>query len=357
VKFPSARIDGDALRHNLAVVRRFAPHSRVLAVIKANAYGHGLIPVARALQAADALGVARLGEGLSLREAGIDSDIVLLEGVFSAEQLALAQRGGFQLVVHSMEQIAILESQAGSGGFTVWLKLDTGMNRLGVRAQDFAAALQRLRACRAVGNVRLMTHLAVAEEETNPTTVLQIGAFEAATNGIAAERSIANSAGLILWPQARADWVRPGLMLYGISPIAGRDAGTLGLRPAMTLTTQLIAIRRVPAGESVGYGGIWRASRDSTIGIAAIGYGDGYPRNMRSGTPALVEGCEVPIVGRVSMDMTALDLTDHPAARVGVAVTLWGEGLPAERVAPYADTIPYELVCGVSQRVALDWRS
>jgi alanine racemase len=357
VKFPCARIDGDALRHNLAVVRRFAPGSRVLAVIKANAYGHGLIPVARTLRGADALGVARLEEGVTLREAGIESDIVLLEGIFSGEQLTLAQRHRFELVVHSAEQIAILENHAGAASFTVWLKLDTGMNRLGVRVQDVAAALSRLRGCRVVTRLRLMTHLAVAEEETNAATPQQIAAFASATDGIVAERSIANSAGLILWPQARTDWVRPGLMLYGISPIAGREAAALGLRPAMTLTTQVIAMRRVPAGETVGYGGIWRAARDSTIGIAAIGYGDGYPRRMRGGTPVLVDGHVVPVVGRVSMDMTAVDLTDHPTARVGNAVTLWGEGLPAECVAPYADTIPYELVCGVSQRVALDWHA
>ena len=355
MRFPSARIDGDALRNNLAAVRRLAPGTRVLAIIKANAYGHGLVPAARALLDADALGVARLEEGVALREAGIVSDIVLLEGIFSAEQLAVAGQHAFQVVVHSSEQLALLEGCTGQASFVVWLKLDTGMNRLGLRTEDFAAAFARLRQCRAVARVRLMTHLASAEDEGSPFTNAQIAAFEAATSGIEAERSIANSAGLILWPRARGHWVRPGLMLYGISPLAQRSATDLGLRPAMTLTTRLIAIRRVPVGETVGYGGTWRAARETRIGVAAIGYGDGYPRNMRAGAPVLVEGRESPVVGRVSMDMTAVDVTDDPAARVGDEVTLWGQGLAAERIAPYADTIPYELVCRVSQRVAMEW--
>jgi alanine racemase len=185
----------------------------------------------------------------------------------------------------------------------------------------------------------------------------QIERFQRLVDGSKAERSIANSAGLIVWPPARADWVRPGLMLYGISPVPSLDVASLGLRPAMTLMTSLIAVRRVVAGEAVGYGATWRATRDSVIGIAAIGYGDGYPRNMRTGTPVLVSGREAPIVGRVSMDMTAIDITDLPGTKVGDIVTLWGKGLPAERIAPYADTIPYELVCGISQRVAVEWKA
>lgn len=353
MSFPNARIDGDALRHNLAAVRRIAPASRVLAIVKANAYGHGIVPVARALDTADAFGVARFSEALALRAAGISTPILLLEGVFAADELQVASREQFELVVHSFEQLVWLEQSAQTHRFPLWLKLNTGMNRLGFRPDEFGAALRRLTRCRCAGPIKVMTHLAGAEEPDGVSSRVQLDRFRALTDTLGLERSVANSAGLIAWPEARTEWVRPGLMLYGISPIPGVDATTLGLRPAMTLTTQLIALRAVPRGESVGYNGIWQADRDSRIGIAAIGYGDGYPRNMRIGAPVLVSGCEAPVVGRVSMDMMAVDVTDLPEARVGAAVVLWGEGLPAERVAPFADTIPYELVCGVTARVAM----
>jgi alanine racemase len=355
VSFPCARIDGEALRHNLAAVRELAPAARVMAVIKANAYGHGLIATAKALTSADAFGVARLEEGLALRSAGIVNAVVLLEGVFTREELHLAGREQFELVVHSFQQLELLEQYAGSHRFSVWFKIDTGMNRLGFRMDEFAAAWQRLGRCKSVGSTRLMTHLASAEEP-GTSAQTQIQKFNALTGSLPLERSIANSAGLIGLPDARADWVRPGLMLYGISPLPGADAEKLGLRPVMTLTTQLIAVRKVPVGESVGYGGQWHAARDSVIGIAAIGYGDGYPRNMRAGTPILVNEHAAHVVGRVSMDMTAIDVTGLPDVKIGDTVTAWGKGLPAEHVAPYADTIAYELVCGISQRVAVKWK-
>lgn len=355
--FPCALIDGEALRHNLAAVRRIAPASRVMAIIKANAYGHGLIPTARALATADAFGVARLDEGHVLRSVEIQNEIVLLEGVFAAEELQSAAQQRFQLVVHSFEQLQMLEAFTGPYRFTIWLKVDTGMNRLGFRIEDFANAWQRLARCRSVAAIRLMTHLATAEERGNTDTALQIEKFRAISDQLNLERSIANSAGLLQWPEGRTEWVRPGLMLYGISPVPDRDAASLGLRAAMTLTTQLIAVRRVPAGEAVGYGGTWRVERDSLIGIAAIGYGDGYPRNVRTGAPIRVNERELCVVGRVSMDMTAIDLTDQPEAKIGDRVTVWGQTLPVERIAPYADTIAYELVCGISQRVGVEWRS
>lgn len=355
MSFPCARIDGGALRHNLAAIRRFAPASRVMAVIKANAYGHGLTASAQALADADAFGVARLEEGLAVRRAGIDNAVVLLEGVFTSEELQLAGRDQFELVVHSFQQLELLEQYGGECRFNVWFKLDTGMNRLGFRVEEFETAWRRLGRCKAVGTTRLMTHLASAEEIGGESARTQIDRFNALTGAIALERSIANSAALIGWPEARADWVRPGLMTYGISPVPGMDADTLGLRPAMTLQTQLIAVRNVAAGEAVGYGGLWRAPRDSLIGIAAIGYGDGYPRNMRAGTPILVNEQPAHVVGRVSMDMTAIDVTHLGDVRIGDAVTVWGRGLPADRVAQYADTIAYELVCGISQRVAVEW--
>jgi alanine racemase len=354
VRFPRATIDSSALRHNLSVVRRLAPSSRVMAIIKANGYGHGLVATAKALSAADAFGVARLEEGLMLREAGIDAPTVLLEGVFNQDELSAAARASFEIVVHTFEQIELLEANPAAKTFNVWVKVDTGMNRLGFRSDDLPNAWQRLKNL-APRQLRLMTHLAAAEARDKTMTLEQIDRFEALSAREGVERSIANSAGLILWDDARVDWVRPGLMLYGISPIPNVLANDLGLRPAMTLATQLISVRRVPAGETVGYNGTWSSPRSSIIGIAAVGYGDGYPRNMQTGTPVLVNGIEAETVGRVSMDMIAIDITDIEAT-VGDRVVLWGEGLPAERVAPYADTIAYELVCGISQRVAVEWK-
>ena len=351
---PRATIDSSALRHNLAVVQRFAPTARVIAIIKANAYGHGIVETARVLAEADAFGVARLEEGLALRAAGIDKRIVLLEGVFSVDELNAAARGNLEIVVHTLEQIELLERCADAQRFSVWLKIDTGMNRLGFRVEEFSTAWERLAQIKPA-IVRLMTHLAAGEVHDGAMSRAQIERFLALGVELKIERSIANSAGLILCSDARADWVRPGLMLYGISPLPHVSAAEIGLRPVMTLTTQLISVRQVRAGESVGYNGIWRAAQDATIGIAAVGYGDGYPRNMRSGTPVLVNGRETIVVGRVSMDMTAIDITGFDA-RIGDTVTLWGQGLPAERVAPFADTIAYELVCGISQRVEVEWQ-
>lgn len=351
MSFPLATIDGAALRNNLAVVRRLAPHSRVLAVVKADAYGHGIVGTARTLSDADAFGVARIGEALTLRNADIRSRIVLLEGAADTEQLAAAGRHELDIVVHSFDQIAMLE--AATARYDVWLKVDTGMNRLGFRVEEFSAALQRLERCAAVRSLRLMTHLASAEALDGAVSARQIEAFESLTRSLPHEKSIANSAGIICRQDARTEWVRPGLMMYGMSPLGEESARELGLIPAMTLSAPLIAVRAVKAGESVGYGGIWRALRESRVGIVAIGYGDGYPRTMRTGAPVLVDAREAQLVGRVSMDMSAIDITHLPNANVGSEVILWGRGLPAERVAPFADTIAYELVCRVNERVAV----
>jgi alanine racemase len=349
---PLVTVDAAALRNNLAVVRRFAPGARVIAAVKANAYGHGLIHAARALAGADAFGVARVEEALALRAARLSQPIVVLEGVFAASQLEVAAGHDLQLVVHSFEQIAMLEQYAGTHRFAIWLKADTGMNRLGFRTEELEAAHSRLHACAAVGTMRLLTHLACAENAGGLETKLQLDRFRALSAPLRLERSIANSAGIIAWPDAHADWVRPGLMLYGASPFAERTAADLGLLPAMTFTTQLIAVRNVAAGEAIGYNGVWRAKRRSRIAVAAVGYGDGYPRCMHAGAPALIKDREVSIVGRVSMDMTMLDATDRPDVAVGDEVTLWGRGLPAERVAPFADTIAYELFCRIAERVS-----
>lgn len=358
MSFPVATVDLSALRSNLAVVRRMAPRSRVIAVVKANAYGHGLSRVARTLADADGLGVARLAEAMALREAGVTQRVLLLEGVFGAEQLALAARAQCEVVVHSREQLDALEQFAGSHRFVVWLKLNCGMNRLGFRGSDFTSALARLQRCSCVSLIRVMTHLSSSEEGDieSDVTVAQLRMFDAAVSSLGLERSVANSAAVIAWPESHQDWVRPGLMLYGMSPIPNRTAADLGLRPVMTLSTRLIAVQNIGVGEAVGYNGTWRAQRPSRIGVAAIGYGDGFPRGMRNGAPVLVRGKEATIAGRVSMDMIGIDITDLPAAGVGDEVVVWGEGLPAERVAAYADTISYELVCRVTSRVPLVWK-
>jgi alanine racemase len=354
----SATVDAAALRHNLQVVRRWAPRSRVMAVIKANAYGHGLVAVARALDAADAFAVARVDEGLTLRAAGVAAPTVLLEGVFDREQLDAAAAAQFELVVHTPEQIELLRAAAPGQRFKVWLKLDTGMNRLGFKGAAFAAAHAALSTLTAVQSpVNLFTHLASADEPELPTTADQIACFVAATRTFPGERSIANSAGMLSFSDAQADWVRPGLLLYGVSPIAGAIGADYGLRPVMTLRSHLIALKDLVAGERVGYGGNWAAARATRLAVAAVGYGDGYPRNLASGTPVLVNGERVGLVGRVSMDMIGIDVTDlKREPRLGDPVVLWGDGLPVEEIAMWADTIPYELVCGISQRVAVDLR-
>ena len=352
-----AVIDTRALRHNLARIRERTGRARVMAVVKANAYGHGLVPTALALSDADAFAVARLEEGLSLRAAGITQPIVLLEGVFTAEQLVQAARHGFELVVHDALQVELLEEMTGAHRFVLWIKIDTGMNRLGFPVREFAAALARLQLLTpAPLEIRLLTHLACADERDNQVTNEQLARFRAATAGLSYPVSIANSAGIFGGLQLNCDWVRPGLVLYGASPFADGTGSDLGLEPVMTLETSVIAVRRVAPGERVGYGGAWSAPRDATIAIVAAGYGDGLPRGLPGGTPALVNGVRAPLVGRVSMDMIAVDVTELAAVHVGTPAILWGRGLPVEEVARHALTIPYELLCSVSQRVPLELR-
>jgi alanine racemase len=361
IRLLRALIDSAALRHNLGTIRAYAPRAKVMAVIKANAYGHGLVSTALALADADAFAVARLEEGIVLRSAGVRAPIVLLEGVFNAEQLAEAAHHRFELVVHDPLQIKLLEAHRDARRFILWIKMDTGMNRLGFRPEAFAPALTRLRAMTVPPlEIRAMTHLARADEREQPMTNAQIDRFEAtlADAGLSGPQrlatSIGNSAGTLGWPRAQADWVRPGLALYGVSPFPGDPAEKLGLKPAMTLETTVLTVREVKHGETVGYAGVWRAGRDSSIAILAAGYGDGVPRHLDNGTPVLIGGTRYPLVGRVSMDMIAVDVTTAPSVSVGSKAVIWGQGLPVEEVAAHARTIPYELLCGVSQRVPLE---
>jgi alanine racemase len=354
----SATVDTGALRHNLQVVRQWAPRSRVMAVIKANAYGHGLIAVARALESADAFAVARVDEGLTLRQAGVRTRTVLLEGVFDSGQLEAAAAAGFELVVHTPEQIELLRAAPTGATFKIWLKLDSGMNRLGFKGHAFDAAHAALGALPAVQSpVNLFTHLSSADEPELPTTADQLSRFNAATSSLAGERSIANSAAMLGFTDSQADWVRPGLLLYGASPFSGSIGADYGLKPAMTLHSHVIAVKDLEVGERVGYGGDWTAQRPTRLAVAAVGYGDGYPRSLASGSPVLVNGERVPLAGRVSMDMVGIDVSGlKTLPKLGDPVTLWGEGLPVEEIAVWADTIPYELLCGISQRVAVALR-
>jgi alanine racemase len=349
-----AALDLAALAHNLARVRACVPQARIMAVVKANAYGHGLVRVARALSDVDAFAVARLDEGLTLRQAGIRQRIAVLQGFCDPEELELHAAHHLEPVVHSPLQVELLERAALAESLGVWAKLDTGMHRLGLLADEFPGCLKRLAACPSVRQpVPVMTHLANADVVEDSLTDRQLALFRTVLAGARSECSIANSAGLLAWEAARVEWVRPGIVLYGVSPFPGRTGADDGLRPVMTFRTRLIALKSLPAGSAVGYGGDWICSRPTRLGVAAVGYGDGYPRHARSGTPVLVRSRRVPLIGRVSMDMITLDLTDCPDARVGDEVTLWGEGLPVEDIARNASTIPYELLCGVTQRVRM----
>ena len=352
----SATVHIDALRHNLGQVRLRAPVSRVMAVVKADGYGHGLERVARALTGADAFGVAALSDAERLRAAGLSQPIVLLSGFDEPEDLPRLRQLGVQTVVHHASQLEMLEQAAPGDAIPCWLKVDTGMHRLGFAPETVREVHARLAAMPAVGEIVLMTHFASSDEfADSPTqgrqTREQIRIFHEATAGLPGLRSLANSAAVLGWRDASADWVRPGGALYGLSVVAGTTGADFGLRPAMTLSTRLIAINRIRQGECIGYSATWRCPEDMPVGVAAIGYGDGYPRHAPAGTPVLVRGRRVPVIGRVSMDLMTLDLRGVPDARVGDAVTLWGPELPAETIADAAGTIGYELTCSITRRV------
>ena len=346
-------IDRDALRHNFRRIRQIAPRARIMAVIKADAYGHGLVRVAATLGDADAFGVACLEEAEQLRQAGVTKPVVLLEGPHQTHDLDRIAALGLDIVLHNEAQLAALERAGPAQPLPVWLKLDTGMHRLGFASGQAADIAGRVLACKHIRRpVRLMTHLATASEPDHPQTRRQLALFAELCLDFDAERSIANSAALLTDPATHCDWVRPGIMLYGVSPLAGGTAAAHDLRPVMTLESELIAVRRLAKGEPVGYGAAWRCPEAMPIGVIALGYGDGYPRHAPSGTPALVNDVRCALIGLASMDMLTVDLRPQPEARIGDRVVLWGAGLPVEEIARHAGTIPYELLCGVHGRLA-----
>jgi alanine racemase len=348
----SATIHLGALRHNLSRIRELVGGARVMAVVKADGYGHGLERVARALAAADAFGVACIADGQRLRAAGVRQRIVVLSGIDEAADIAEMHRLDLESAIHHDAQIDWLAADGDRRPLRVWLKLDSGMHRLGFAAGAARAALARLRALPNVDPaIGLMTHFANSDVFDDPQTSVQIAGFDSAFLDVPGERSLSNSAAVLGWPAARGDWVRPGGLLYGISAVDGKSAAEFGFRPAMTLSSKLVAVNRVAKGEAVGYAATWRCPEDMDIGVAQIGYGDGYPRSASAGTPVLVNGVRAAIAGRVSMDLITIDLRGVPSAKVGDRVVLWGDGLPVEEVAANAGTIAYELTCGMTRRV------
>ena len=352
-----ATIHQTALVHNLHVVRKHAPHAKIMAVVKANGYGHGLLNVANALNQADGFAVLGINEAVTLRQAGFEQTLLLLEGVFSAEELKVAAIHHIDLVVHALPQVEMLEAATLNTPIAVHLKMNTGMNRLGFSPSDFMAMYHRLKACKCVREITLMTHFATADAPIGITTPFNL--FKKTIGDLKEAASLANSATILLHKVAHADWVRPGIMLYGASPVTGCAAAHFHLQPAMTLSSEIISVQTIQAGESIGYGSRFTATKPTIVGIVACGYADGYPRHAGQfptlayphGAPIAVDGQLTQTLGRVSMDMLFCDLTDIPTAKIGSSVELWGEQVPVDSVAEACGTVGYELLCAVAQRV------
>ncbi len=344
-----ATINLSALRNNLRFIRELTS-AKVIGVIKADAYSHGAVPVARVLEEerVDCLAVACIEEAITLREEGIKSPILMLEGFFSPDELPLMAQYNLSTVVQQQEQIEALQRWQGAP-FDIWLKIDTGMHRIGFLPDDFANAYAQLQQCSSVNRLVLMTHFSSADEPNHPKTPAQITLFQSLVKGYDAQICLCNSAGIMQWPDAHGDWVRPGLALYGSSPFVDGHSLDSRLQPVMEFTSQIIAIKDLPAGVGIGYGETYVTEKPCRVGIAAVGYADGYPRHARNGTPVLVNGVRCPIVGRISMDMLAIDLSALPTVHIGDTVTLWGGELPATEVANYANTVSYELFCNLKR--------
>ena len=369
-----ATINSAALRHNIRLIKSFAPNQKLLAMIKANAYGQGLLPAAHILaDQVDGFGVARLREALEIQETGYTGKILLVEGFFDREELLKTLSRRFDSVIHCYEQLELLEQVAKEWeeeqqkGFwkrktkiyfpiNVWLKIDTGMHRLGVHPEQVDEFYQRLKKCPLVESISFVSHFSRADELDCGYTEKQISTFEQATQAYPKHaRSISASSGILYWKQAHYDWVRPGIIMHGISP--HYDPIThLGFQPVMTLSSSLIAVRTHKAGEPVGYGGTWVSQKETKLGVIAMGYGDGYPRNAPEGTPVLINGRKVPIVGRVSMDMLTVDLGTNSQDKVGDEAIFWGKDLLIEEVAKHIGVISYELITKLTPRVIFEYK-
>lgn len=346
-----AFIDCSALAHNLSIVRKFAPHSHVMAVVKADAYGHGLLQTAQALINVDGFALLELDAAISLRDAGYRQPILLLEGFFSTQELALFEQYHLSAVIHHPEQIAMLLA-AKNPQLNLFLKINTGMNRLGLPPERISTIINQLQENHYQKNITLMTHFASADDRAQHDSVIQqLERFQQAAHPHAHLRSLANSAALIRYPQSHADWVRPGIMLYGASPFSDQTATDLDLRPVMTLASKIIAIHELKAGDKVGYHGLFQAERPMRIGVVACGYADGYPRHAPTNTPVLVNNQLSRLLGRVSMDMLTVDLTDIRDVQINSPVILWGKEISVDAVAQRAGTTSYELLCALAPRV------
>ena len=353
----SAIINLDALRHNYRLAKQLSGDGQVIAVVKADAYSHGAAQCAHALaDIADAFAVACIEEALELRHSGLSNRILLLGGFFDESEIPAIEQHQLEFVIHNHEQIELLQNHPPKKPVRVWLKMDSGMGRVGFCPEDYRAAWQALDELPFVDEIVLMSHFACADEADKGHAIKQLETFNQHTLGLPGPRSFCNSAGLISIPGARGDWNRPGLLLYGVSPFLEPHEIESQLQPVMEMQSAIVSIKEIPAGSSVGYGSNWIAERPTRLGIIAMGYADGYPRHAENGTPVLVNGKRVPLIGRVSMDMLAVDLTDLPDARRGDKAILWGKGLPIAEVARRAGTIPYQLLCNLN-RVPVTYQS
>lgn len=352
MRLRQAQIDLSALYHNYKIINRLAPDSKVIAMIKSDGYGHGLLPVAKTLCDADAFGVSVIEEAVALRDDGISQRIILMTGVQSEDELQLCIEKNIDIVVHSDFHLEMLKKITVPNVISAWLKFDVGMHRLGFNIEDADKIYRELRAIEAVKKpIVLMSHLSNADQLGDGVTAQQLAHFSSLASRFDTQFSLAKSAGIMAWPESHYDWVRPGIMLYGISPFKGNTGQDHGLKPVMSFHSSIIAVKSLKAGDPVSYGGIWRCPEDMQVGVVGVGYSDGYPRHAQSGTPILVNGKRCQLVGRVCMDMLTVDLRAAGDVNIGDKVTLWGDGLPVEWVADHADTIAYEIICHVSDRV------
>jgi alanine racemase len=342
----SVSIDNQSLKNNLNIVKKFSPNSKIMAVLKANAYGHGLIECARNLNTIDGIAVLNLSEAIDLREHGFEHKILLLEGFFDKSEIGIASRMGIDSVVHCHEQIDMIHQAKPKKPLNIHLKFNTGMNRLGFPVHDSANLINSLIQNPLIDEITLMTHFANADEAAGISD--QMNQFHHIPNEINLERSLANSAAIIKYPESHYEWVRPGIMLYGASPFSGINALEFKLQPVMSLTSEIIAIQDINAGESVGYGSSFIAKNKTRVGVVACGYADGYPRQANSKSPILVNDKKTHLLGRVSMDMLYVDITDISDAKIGSTVELWGKNISVDEVAECSGTVGYELLCAIS---------
>lgn len=350
-------INLSALKHNFHVIRNLAPHSKILAMIKANAYGHGAVHVAKTLSNADGFGVCCLEEALVLREHNIQQRIVLMEGFFTAAELPLIEQHQLDIVIHNYEQLSMLIQYRLNVPIHVWIKIDTGMHRLGFPIEEIMAVWQALQNNNLIKIECLMTHFADGDDVNKPTTEHQLKLFNTITIELNISHSMAHSGGILGWPEAHRAWIRPGIMLYGISPFNDKTGSEHGLKPVMTFHSKIVAVNNFKTGDAIGYGGTWVCPHPMKVGVVAVGYGDGYPRQINSGTPILINNQLTQVIGRVSMDMLTVDLHTQPEAKVGDSVVLWGsDSLPLELVARHSNLSPYEILCKITQRVPYRYR-